>query len=81
MVRVNVAALKANLSKYLRLAKQGDEVVVMSHREEIARIGPVRPSQAAPMSWREFKEKFPSVHPKKKGTPAHVLIRQIRDEE
>ncbi|MBI3072580.1 MAG: type II toxin-antitoxin system prevent-host-death family antitoxin [Deltaproteobacteria bacterium] len=81
MVRVNVAALKANLSKYLRLAKRGDSVVVVSHREEIARIGPVGASQATPFSWREFKAKNPSLHPKKKGTPAHLLIRAIRDEE
>jgi antitoxin (DNA-binding transcriptional repressor) of toxin-antitoxin stability system len=80
MVRVNVAALKAGLSRYLRLAQRGDAVVVMSHREEIARIGPVHAHRAVPFSWREFNKKHPGLRPKRKGTPARVLIRAIRDE-
>jgi prevent-host-death family protein len=41
MNMVSVAALKARLSHYLRLVARGEEVVVTSHRERIARILPV----------------------------------------
>jgi len=37
---VNVANLKEKLSHYLNLVKQGQEVVVTSHRHRIARILP-----------------------------------------
>jgi antitoxin (DNA-binding transcriptional repressor) of toxin-antitoxin stability system len=38
---VNVAILKEKLSYYLNLVKAGDEVVVTSHRHQVARIVPV----------------------------------------
>lgn len=38
---VNVATLKEKLSFYLGLVKQGEEVVVTSHRHKVARIVPV----------------------------------------
>lgn len=37
---VNVALLKQNLSAYLHLVEQGDEVVVTSHRRTVARLMP-----------------------------------------
>ena len=38
---VNVAVLKEKLSYYLSLVKSGEEVVVTSHRHQVARILPV----------------------------------------
>jgi antitoxin (DNA-binding transcriptional repressor) of toxin-antitoxin stability system len=38
---VNVAILKEKLSYYLSLVKSGEEVVVTSHRHQVARILPV----------------------------------------
>ena len=38
---VNVATLKEKLSYYLNLVKSGEEVVVTSHRHQVARILPV----------------------------------------
>ena len=38
---VNVAVLKEKLSYYLNLVKSGQEVVVTSHRHQVARILPV----------------------------------------
>ena len=38
---VNVALLKEKLSYYLSLVKSGEEVVVTSHRHQVARILPV----------------------------------------
>ena len=38
---VNVATLKEKLSYYLHLVEQGEQVVVTSHRHEVARIVPL----------------------------------------
>ena len=81
MVKVNVAALKAELSKYLDMAQSGEQVVVTSHGQEIAKIGPAQLVDTLPVNWSHFKKKFPGIKSKKKGTPASQLIRQIRDEE
>ena len=40
MTLVNVAALKEKLSYYLGLVKEGQEIVVTSHRHRVARILP-----------------------------------------
>jgi antitoxin (DNA-binding transcriptional repressor) of toxin-antitoxin stability system len=40
MTTVNVAALKEKLSYYLGLVREGQEIVVTSHRHRIARILP-----------------------------------------
>ncbi|MFA6291153.1 MAG: type II toxin-antitoxin system prevent-host-death family antitoxin [Victivallales bacterium] len=47
MKTANVAILKQNLSAYLRLVEQGDEVVVTSHRRQIARLIPESGSRLA----------------------------------
>ena len=43
---VNIAVLKAHLSRYLRLAQQGQEILVKDRNTPIARLVPV---QAAPL--------------------------------
>jgi len=40
MTTVNVATLKEKLSYYLRLVREGKEIVVTSHRHRVARILP-----------------------------------------
>lgn len=40
MTIVNVATLKEKLSHYLKLVQEGQEVVVTSHRQRVARILP-----------------------------------------
>jgi prevent-host-death family protein len=40
MNSVNVATLKEKLSYYLGLVKEGQEIVVTSHRHQVARILP-----------------------------------------
>lgn len=40
MTTVNVATLKQKLSEYLRRVEEGDEIVVTSHRRNIARMIP-----------------------------------------
>jgi prevent-host-death family protein len=81
MIKVNVATLKAELSKYLDIAQSGQQVVVTSHGQEIAKIGPVQLVNTTAVSWTDFKKRFPGIKSKKKGTLAARLIRQIRDED
>ena len=81
MVRVNVATLKAELSKYLDMAQNGQQVIVTSHGEEIAKIGPAQIVTTAPVNWKDFFSEHPPIKPKKKGSSAAQLIRQIRDED
>jgi antitoxin (DNA-binding transcriptional repressor) of toxin-antitoxin stability system len=50
MKSINVSELKANLSKYLRMASRGTRIVVKDRDEPIAQLGP--PS-AEPLSWRD----------------------------
>jgi antitoxin (DNA-binding transcriptional repressor) of toxin-antitoxin stability system len=41
METVNVATLKERLSHYLALVKNGREIIVTSHRHQVAKISPV----------------------------------------
>ena len=43
MDTVNIATLKEKLSYYLKLVQRGQEIVVTSHRHQVARIVPVVP--------------------------------------
>jgi antitoxin (DNA-binding transcriptional repressor) of toxin-antitoxin stability system len=49
MKTINVTELKANLSRYLRLASRGTRIVVKDREDPIAQLGPV-PEEAR--SWR-----------------------------
>jgi len=48
MVRANVAELKANLSRYLRIVGEGEEVVICERNRPIARIVRLAEYDAAP---------------------------------
>jgi antitoxin (DNA-binding transcriptional repressor) of toxin-antitoxin stability system len=41
MKAINVTELKANLSKYLRMASRGTQIVVKDRDEPIAQLGPL----------------------------------------
>jgi prevent-host-death family protein len=81
MVKVNVAALKAELSKYLDMAQNGELVIVTSHGEEIAKIGPTQSVISKPVNWKDFFSRHPVIKPKKKGTPTSQVIREIREDD
>jgi antitoxin (DNA-binding transcriptional repressor) of toxin-antitoxin stability system len=49
MKAIKVTELKANLSKYLRLASRGARIVVLDRDEPIAQLGPLPAGQP---SWR-----------------------------
>ena len=40
MIKVSVAELKARLSKYLGMVKEGETVYVTSHRRPVAQLSP-----------------------------------------
>lgn len=50
MKTINVTELKANLSRYLRLASRGTRIVVRDREDPIAQLGPPEPEAR---SWRE----------------------------
>lgn len=81
MTNVNVAKLKAELSRYLEMATRGEEVIVTSHGQAIARLGPAQVVTTPPMNWKGFFTKHPPIKPKNKGTSARQLIHQMRDED
>jgi len=49
MITVNVATLKEKLSFYLNLVKRGQEVVVTSYKDKVARILPVSSGSVEPV--------------------------------
>jgi antitoxin (DNA-binding transcriptional repressor) of toxin-antitoxin stability system len=50
MKAINVSELKAHLSKYLRMASRGSQILVQDRDEPIAQLGP---PQAVASSWHE----------------------------
>lgn len=50
MKAIKVSELKAQLSKYLRMASRGSQIVVKDRDEPIAQLGPPQPESS---SWRE----------------------------
>jgi len=61
MKTVNVAVLKQELSSYLHMAEEGEEIVVTAHRRPVARVVPerrgiaIRPPVKAPSLLRRLK--------------------------
>lgn len=50
MKAINVSELKAHLSKYLRMASRGSQILVKDREEPIAQLGP---PHVEATSWRE----------------------------
>jgi antitoxin (DNA-binding transcriptional repressor) of toxin-antitoxin stability system len=50
MMAIKVSELKAHLSKYLRMASRGTQIVVQDRDEPIAQLGP---PQSSAISWRD----------------------------
>jgi prevent-host-death family protein len=48
MKAINVAELKAHLSSYLRMAQDGEHIVVMDRKTPIAEIVPIARERGAP---------------------------------
>jgi antitoxin (DNA-binding transcriptional repressor) of toxin-antitoxin stability system len=69
MKDINVSELKAQLSKYLRMASRGSQIVVKDRDEPIAQLGPP-PGGAT--SWRDRMARDGRLRP---GTQAWSTMR------
>lgn len=72
MKAINVTELKANLSKYLRMASRGTRIVVKDRNEPIAQLGPLPPET---QSWRTRLAAAGRLRP---GTQAWGTLRVSR---
>ena len=68
MKAINVTELKANLSKYLRLAARGTRIVVKDRDEPIAELGPI----SGNATWRDQWVAAGSLRP---GTQEWATLR------
>ena len=69
MKRVGVAELKASLSKYLSMVKDGEELVVTDHGKPVARLVPAAPIDDLPAHIAEMARRGEITLPKKRATP------------
>ncbi len=77
MISVNVATLKEKLSYYLKLVKDGQEVVVTSHRHRVARILAVSAPNSQPTEpSRAVKDlrKLRGVKPRRSVSAVRALL-------
>ncbi len=77
MNTVNVATLKEKLSYYLKLVKEGQEVVVTSHRHRVARILPASvPDSQLTEPCRPVKDllKLKGVRPRRSVSAVRTLL-------
>lgn len=81
MITVNVAILKEKLSYYLKLVKDGQEVVVTSYRHRVARILPVSAPDSRPAEpSRPVKDllKLKGVKPRRSVSAVRTLLEDRR---
>jgi len=59
MTTIAISEFRARIQYFLRKAKQGERIIVTSHGENVAEIGPVKMTQAeARKRMRELKKKI-----------------------
>ncbi len=81
MITVNVATLKEKLSHDLRLVKEGGEVMVTSHRHQVARILPASAPNSQPVEpTRDVKDllKLKGVKPRRSVPAVKTLLEDRR---
>ena len=79
-MRVNIGALKNDLSQYLHKVRDGEEITITDRNEPIAKII----SLERPLVKADFKMWFkdhPPIKATKKQPSSVELLRQVRDEE
>jgi antitoxin (DNA-binding transcriptional repressor) of toxin-antitoxin stability system len=77
MTIVNVATLKEKLSYYLGLVKEGQEIVITSHRHQVARIlPPSMPSADITKPSRPVKDlkKIKGIKPRRSRSAVQTLL-------
>ena len=81
MTTVNVATLKEKLSYYLGLVREGEEVVVTSHRHRVARIlPPAAPDTRMTEPSRPIKDlrKIKGIKPRRALSAVKTLLEDRR---
>ena len=81
MIKVNVATLKAELSKYLDMAQHGQAFIVTSHGEEIAKIGPAQTVTSSAVDWKKFFSRHSPIKSKRNKPTGSEIIHSLRDED
>ena len=79
-MKVNIGALRNDLSKYLNEVRAGNEVIITDHNEPIAKIVTLA-QKIVKSDLSNWLKNHPPVKPKKKQSAAWKLMREIRDEE
>lgn len=77
METVSVTTLKNRLSHYLALVKSGREIIVTSHRHQVARISPVSlPTKRMIEAVRPVKDlaKLKGVHTRRNTSAVDALL-------
>ncbi len=82
MLKVNVATLKAELSRFLLMVRKGERITIISHGKEIATVSPITAqSPNSPINWGDFVKEHPPLKLKGKAPTSADLIRKLRDED
>ena len=59
--QVNIATLKAQLAKYLRMVRGGEEIIILDHKMPIAKIVPLDADTSDPLEMIKPLGKFSDV--------------------
>jgi prevent-host-death family protein len=85
---VNISTLKSNLSKYLKLVRNGDTLLVTDRADPVAELKPAPADALDP--WERLARRFPgvrvgtqdwkgfAVRPLKKKVPILELLAEVR---
>lgn len=55
---INIAELKAKLSKYLRLVKSGEEIIILDHKMPVAKISSINRDEENALDTIKAKDSF-----------------------
>lgn len=88
MKTVGIKELKMRLSHYVRLARQGERIIVTDRGREVAELRPITPVHpgirelidSGMVKWSGGKPELPSRRAKIRGTPISETIVELRDD-
>lgn len=85
-MRVSIKDLKNNLSAYLKKVRYGEEVIITSHHQAVAKLLPLTGEKiSSETDWLEFLREIHELHLKLSNVKLKVSMRDTvikqRDEE
>lgn len=80
-MKVSIAEARANLSKLLHSASQGEEVIITDRNKPKFRVVPIEPAFPLPPeeNYERFMKEFCPIRQKKSAKTSVELIREERD--